>query len=386
MPAPVGTIAAFQAEIDHFQAEFFPESRGWLDELVAAFIRDAARRHLVIIGEPGVGKSAYIAHLAAKYLCPRDSTCAGGELEVGVAGVDPRAFLVSVGQQLGRRYGAEIFGEGLAIRGEVDSGRARDRASAVGVEIEEAYVSPFRRLMIDGLVRARDLSDEARLAGVRIQRVYDSTLAMEPATLLHEALLNPLDQIARLNPGEVVLLLVDGLDVALQQTGAKIIDVIPRVDNLRVVMTSRPGAHLARFPGEDKIALSETGEVDAADAARNFAGRNREDVGALVAHVLQHEAVIGPAVRARTDPDAYSAMVAVRSDGNFLFLRYFFRTLREDIGAGRAEFLTPEGVPRGLDDFYRVILSDRIRGDLSEERWEAVYLPVLGVLAVAQAP
>jgi hypothetical protein len=100
--AGTGRITEFQDEIDQYNAEFFVDSRGWLDELVELFVADKDRRHLVIIGEPGVGKSAYIAHLADRYQCPRYFTRARQELEVGVAGADPRAFLVSVGYQLGK--------------------------------------------------------------------------------------------------------------------------------------------------------------------------------------------------------------------------------------------------------------------------------------------
>jgi hypothetical protein len=379
-----GQITYFQDEIDEYQAEFFEGSRQWLDELVDQFVADENCRRLIIIGEPGVGKSTYIAHLADKYECPRYFTRSRKELEVGTTWVDPKTFLITLGHQLGQKYGAEIIGDDLIIKGKVDIGRAKDHADAVGTEIEEVYLSPFRKLMIDGLVQAKEIGGEARLAGVRIRRLYDSTRNMEPYDLLHEAVLDPLKRLAELYPGEKVILLIDGLDVSSEKGGVQ--DVIPIAENLWVVITSRPGAHLAQFRSEEKIAVSETGDVDMDDETRNFTTQNRIDARNFVNHVILYDKIIEPAVRAsdQITPREYIDLVTGRSDGNFLYLHYFFEALRGDIQQGMANFLTPEGVPRGLYDFYRAILIVRIMQDVNEERWEKIYVPVLGILAVAQ--
>ncbi len=384
MPRLEGRITYFDAEIAEYQSEFFKGSREWLDELVDQFVTSEDRRHLVIVGEPGVGKSTYMAHLADRYECPRYFTRARKELEIGATWVDARTFLISVGHQLGQRYGAEIFSNDLTIRGEVEIGRATDQANAVGTEIEEAFVSPFRKLMIDGLVKAEEVGGEARLAGVRIRRVYDSTRNMEPFDLLHEAVLDPLQKLSQLYKGEIVILLIDGLDVSPENGGIQ--DVIPMADNLRVVATSRPGDRLARFHSEDKVAISETGEVELDEKTQNFAAQNRADARAYITHVIDSDKIIAPAVRAsdKVTPQKYIDLLSARSDGNFLYLHHFLLSLREDIKNNRVDFLSVEGVPRGLYDFYRAILIGRIMRDVSEERWERIYVPVLGVLAVAQ--
>jgi serine/threonine-protein kinase len=105
-----------------------------------------------------------------------------------------------------------------------------------------------------------------------------------------------------------------------------------------------------------------------------------------VAHVVRTDKEIAPAIRGRISSEHYIETVAHRCGGNFLYLHYFFQSLREDIRSGVSDFLNLESVPTGLHDFYRVILIERIKGGLSEERWEDVYVPVLGILAVARGP
>lgn len=381
-----GLITAFASEISRAKGEFFPRSRIWLDDVVEQFVADESRRHLVLLGEPGIGKTTYLAHLADKYRCPRYFHRAGQELEGGVAGGDPAAFLVSIGQQLGQKYGAAVFGEALSIRGEVAIDRGQEHAEAVGVEVEEAYLSPFRRLMVEGLVHAGEVAGEVRLAGVRIRRIFDSALVLPLPTLVHEALLAPLARIAELYPDETVLLLVDGVDVSLQQSGTRLVDVIPTADNLRVVMTSRRGQHLARFRASDKVALSEIADVDGADTSRTYAAQNRNDARDYIAHVIHHDDKIARVIHGRDSTEHFIDTVAERCDGNFLYLHYFFQALREDARAGVADLLSSIRVPRGLNEFYRVILVERLRSGINEERWEDIYLPVLGVLSVAQDP
>ena len=45
--------------------------RGWLLAEIERFRKDLGRRHLVIVGKPGSGKSAFIAYLAEHWNCPR---------------------------------------------------------------------------------------------------------------------------------------------------------------------------------------------------------------------------------------------------------------------------------------------------------------------------
>lgn len=381
-----GKITSLQDQVDAYLAEFLPGTRRRLDEFVEAFVQHPSSRHLLIIGGPGVGKSAFIAHLANKYGCPRYFTRTREELELASTWLSPRVFLITIGHQLREKYGSGIFGKRPALRGEVKVDIASDDAEAVGVEIEDAYVSPFRELRVRGSGKARTVTGRARVIGSRIRRLHDSTLAMTERELLHEAILDPLARLRATRPSERVVLLLDGLDVAVQQPGANILDVLPRAENLRVIATSRPGRHLARFPADEKAALSETAEIETDGTTRSFVAENRDDALRYVEHIVMTDEAIAPVARATAGSKVreYVDLIAERSEGNFLYLHHFFRALRQDIGQGRPDPFSRQAVPTGLHDLYRVILSERIMREVPEERWEDVYTPVLGTLAVAR--
>src|SRR5713101_7984435 len=81
--------------------------REWLFSMVEAWRDDPSVRQLVIVGEPGAGKSAILAYLAETWNCPRHFIRADNMS--GVAGLDPKACLLSLGTQLFQKYGKEIF-------------------------------------------------------------------------------------------------------------------------------------------------------------------------------------------------------------------------------------------------------------------------------------
>src|SRR4051794_5448179 len=99
MPGP---IIDFTAHIDAATAGFV--GREWLDREVAAFVRREAPYAervgpLLIIGEPGIGKTAYAGHLVRTqpsiyYFCSA----------LHPAWLEPRRFARSLGQQLATRF------------------------------------------------------------------------------------------------------------------------------------------------------------------------------------------------------------------------------------------------------------------------------------------
>src|SRR6202011_4894301 len=81
--------------------------RRWLTDEVIRFRDDAQRRHLIIVGEPGSGKSAFVAHLAETWKCPHHFIRV--DSRVGATGLSARVFLISIGKQMAQRYGPGIF-------------------------------------------------------------------------------------------------------------------------------------------------------------------------------------------------------------------------------------------------------------------------------------
>jgi hypothetical protein len=80
--------------------------REWLRAHVDAFLQAADRRTFLLSGEPGLGKTAFLAHLVAQrdyvhhFISARDLNW-----------LSPEAFAQSVGAQLARRFGAWVLAE-----------------------------------------------------------------------------------------------------------------------------------------------------------------------------------------------------------------------------------------------------------------------------------
>lgn len=95
MTKPFGTITTNNNIIySHYDPAKFV-GRRWLVDEVARFRDSRDGRLLLIIGEPGSGKSTFMAFLATIWNCPLHYIRVDNIR--GVAGVDPRSFLVSIG-------------------------------------------------------------------------------------------------------------------------------------------------------------------------------------------------------------------------------------------------------------------------------------------------
>src|SRR5512147_783464 len=104
------TFGSITRHFDIISSHYDPVTyvdRPWLTQLVYQFCEDKDKRHLIIVGEPGSGKTTFLAHLALDWNCPRHFIRAGSIS--GVTGIDPRSFLISLGIQLKQKYGGDIF-------------------------------------------------------------------------------------------------------------------------------------------------------------------------------------------------------------------------------------------------------------------------------------
>ena len=327
--------------------------REWLVEEVRDFRDDPNRRHLIIVGEPGGGKSSFLAYLAETWNCPLHFIRSDN---IGaVASTDPKSFLISIGAQLHEKYGADIFDEGESVKTSVTAGLAQGQAEIIGRFIKELrtplpFLTTNKR---DVQVRVGAALGESRVVGEYIERLVDNSRTLDAVTLLHIAVLSPVKKIGELYPSEKVVILIDALDESLRHTGARILDVIPRVTdsdfppNLRLVMTSRPGAHLdqAGFCDQDLLHLD--------DKQKGYWQANRQDTLAYVVKNINAPdiaAVIQSWPKDKTD--SYIAKIVDSSDGNFLYLYFFFQELRKVLADGDQE-LERIGVPKDLDAIYR---------------------------------
>src|SRR5512141_1444795 len=109
MSGSFGEIRTHREAIDkrYNAADFI--GREWLVKEVTRFRDNKDGRQLIIVGEPGSGKSAFMAYLAEKWNCPRHFM--RFDNISGVTGIAPRNFLISIGEQLHQKYGENISGE-----------------------------------------------------------------------------------------------------------------------------------------------------------------------------------------------------------------------------------------------------------------------------------
>jgi tetratricopeptide (TPR) repeat protein len=332
--------------------------REWLVKKAAQFRDRNDSRHLIIVGEPGSGKSTLLAYLAETWNCPRHFIRADNI--GGVTGVDPRAFLLSIGTQLFQKYGADIFASGEAGSTRVRVGMSKDEAEVVGRVVDELVTPlPFLHQERDIEVTVGAALGNSQVIGERIRRLVNNAYSLPEKTLLHIAVLQPLEKLGELYPKEVVVILVDALDESLEHSGPSILDVIPKENddgfppNLRLVMTSRPGDHLTRFRAQDQLRLDdrETGyyQETIRDTRKYIQKRRKEE--------KLSEAMKGIPKR---QVELFFAEVEKKSDGNFLYLYHYMNVITESIRAGETD-LDEIPVPEDLDEIYRFFAVDRIR-------------------------
>jgi len=333
--------------------------REWLVQKVASFCDNPEGRHLIIVGEPGSGKTALMAYLAEAWNAPRHFIRVGSKS--GTTGVAPRAMLISIGAQLYQKYGQAIFRAPVGGKTSVNIGLAKNKTRVTGRFIQELYTLPFLPLPDrDVVVRVGAALGESKVVGERIGRLIDVTEALSEPELLHVTLLSPLQRLYELHKDEKVIIFIDALDESLSHPGPRIGDIIPRATdqsfppNLRFVMTSRPEDYLAGFQSQDQLHLS------------HYVDKTKKDIRNYIKHVMQASPI--NEIVATWQPEElkkYITDLESSSEDNFLYLYHYFNEIREFVQNGNTD-LRQFSIPRGLDDIYRYFAVEKIRGILKD--------------------
>ncbi len=360
--------------------------RKWLVEEVELF-RDAPdKRHLIIVGEPGSGKSAFIAYLAEKWNCPRHFIRVDNI--GGVTGCAPRAFLMSLGFQLYQKYGREIFPEPDSGKTTINVRSIEDKAKVIGRFVEELYSLPFLPVsQRDINLKVGTASGESKIIGEKIKRLVNDPLFLDEKTLLHIALTQPLQKIQELYPEEKVVIFIDALDESLQHSGTKVVDFIPKAaecpSNLRLVMTSRLGDHLESFQTQDRLYLD--------NEQSEYKQKSLTDAQAYINKRFESEPLSNLFVKLSNQKrNDYVVRFQEISKGNFLYLYHFLNQLDrvyQDTKKNLEQILEQIGnVPKGLDEIYEKFAILKIKKNNSLRDWTELYLPLLGTIAVIREP
>jgi hypothetical protein len=329
-------LTGFEATIARATEGFV--GRKWLDREVDAFLRNKGRyadgaSFLLIVGEPGIGKTAYAAHLARKhgwihYFCSR--------LHPGL--LDPGHFARNLGSQLFKRFGSD-YARVLASQQHVDI-TAQQRVGTIEV------------------------------GGQAVNVYIENLVASDPHELFARLVADPLAALLSERPDETVGLVIDGLDEARTYRGrVTILDLVAAATDLtpgvRTVATSRPDRQMQRL-------LAGAVVLD----LKNFTHDLEHDALGYIGERLRAPAVRNQLKQAGGDTAELTRTIAERGKGNFLYLRLLL--------ASGAPPLAADEVPEGLGDVYARSLDDLlVRSGLE---WRSHVRPVAGILAVAQEP
>ena len=106
--------------------------------------------------------------------------------------------------------------------------------------------------------------------------------------------------------------------------------------------------------------------------------RNRRDINGYLAAQADEEVLAARLAQAGTSPEAFTALLAQRCGGVWVYLRYVL----EEVRLGLREPGAVANLPVGLWSYY----AEQIRRWQGDPAWETVLLPVLATLGVAGEP
>lgn len=361
--------------------------REWLVAEVESRLDRADCRFVLLTGAPGVGKTAFLAHLAAthrdwpRYFVRRDSH------QLLLPG-DATTFLLSIGEQLAAVH-PELFRSGnVEITADQDIGALRPGGEAIAVCIRELLASPFNTTKISADQRIREADGSA--VAVEVGRLVADARLRTMQDLQYLALIDPCRALAEADPSARVVVLVDALDELRYSPAehdiARVLGELPEVpSNLRFVLSARPDAVLGRLQTRADVCV----------LPLDVAGEdNRRDLRTFAERAVADAALSAALAQERLTPNTFLAALLGRANGNFLYLTSVLGAIAEaGSDPARADhlrrLLRVDQLPERLGALYSYFLASISRWAEKrgfEAAWRRFISPLLGVLAVAQAP
>lgn len=378
-------LTEFSDLITRYTVDFV--GRGWLVEQVQALLEEPDCRFVVLTGGPGVGKTAFMAHLAAthpqwpRYFIRRDSR---DLLRPG----DANTFLLTIGGQLATLYPHLFHPENLEVVVRQRIGSLKASGEATAVRIDELRASPFYSVALRVEQEIRQVAGKA--AALEIGRLVSEPRLLQMQDLQYLGLLDPARLLLQTDPEARIVVLVDALD-ELRYSPAepdilRVLRELPEVPpNLRFLISSRPEAFLGRL-----LARS-----DAKELPLDVAGAdNWTDLRTYAEGAIGGDGLKPVLEREGLNPEAFVDGLLDKATGNFLYLKSVLSGIQQALEdpAKRerlSHLLRVEELPGALGRLYGYFLSfivDWVTDSLDQDAWQKYLRPFLGVLAVAQEP
>lgn len=379
-------LTEFSELIEQYTARFV--GREWLVQQVDTLLEDPGCRFVVITGDAGVGKTAFMAHLAKnhpgwpRYFIRRDSR------ELLRPG-DANTFLLTAGGQLATIHPELFRPENLevVVRQRIDD--LTTGGEAIGVRIQELQASPFYSVSVHAEQEIRRVAGKAK--AVEIGRLVAEPRLLSMQDLQYMGLLYPARFLHQTHPQARIVILIDALD-ELRYSPAdpdilRALCELPEIPpNLRFVVSSRRETFLDRLlsRGDVRELGLDMATTENWEDLRTYAKANLPD-GRLEPALTQEK-------RTR---EGFIQDLLVKAAGNFLYLRSVLGAISEALTAPGKEhrlrnLVREEGLPDDLDALYDYFLASIVdwmtRSGFGEATWRSYLRPLLGALAATFEP
>lgn len=399
-------LTEFSDIIDSYTADFV--GRGWLAQQVDDLLAAPNYRIVVITGGAGVGKSAFMADLAAthlqwpRYFIRRDSWQL---LRPG----DAKTFLLTVGGQLASLYPQLFKPENLEI---IVHQRIRNLgadARATGVQIEELHASPFYRVAIEVEQEIDRVAGKA--TGLEIGRLVSDPRNLGMQDLLYMGLIDPAWLLFKDDPETQIVVLVDALDELRFKPveGKSVLDALCELpvdtNGTGVKPQQHPNQKLTGIPPNIRFVVTSRDEKmldqllkrdDVKELPLEMEGENnKQDLCIYLQDNMPQNGLEQALAQAASTTDQFKDDLLRKANGNFLYLRSILNALEEALADQEKSNLLPsllqiDSLPDDLDRLYDhfidAIVTQVISPQFGEMAWRQYLRPLLGILAVAQEP
>ncbi len=381
--------------------------RDWLWQRVQTALFQPNCRFVLLTAEPGAGKSTFMAQLAAdhppaagrptwlRYFIRRDQRTPLGD--VGV-----RSFLLRIGYQLAALHPDLFTQERVQLSVEQRIGEVEAKGEVVGAVVKRVLASPFYQKAVE--VRQHVERNAGRIVGLKLEELVIETRQLDPSDLQYMALLDPARALLQRDPVVQIVVLVDALDEIryhdVEDNILKWLTNCPELPpNIHFVLTSRrPDTALQVFCDKQRPFVQRLTIDPESEPVQH-------DVQVYVDRLVAQPQIAAELASTPQGVGAFAVQLAEKANGNLGYLDALARALdsalaRKDAVLLRAT-LDLRNLPDELEDLYAFFLhqiqveaNDLAVGvtvpdsykPLYLPAWPAVYMPLLGVLAVAAEP
>jgi hypothetical protein len=326
--------------------------RPWLTAELEALLADPQCRLVLLTGEPGIGKSAFIAQVAqehetwAVYFNRRDQ-------RIQLADGSAKSMLLRIGLQLATAFPALFDTEQVRLTVQQRVGELAADSQLVAAEVDRIVSSPFHQIILEISQTISRL--HGGVVGLRAHEWITEPRLIDVPDLAAMALIDPAYRLLRQQSDAQIVVLVDAVDEATDElSGTSIVDWLAAAPelppNVRLVLTSREDDRLLNRLKGHADALRSL-RIDGADV------RVQQDLRRLAEDLSTSPSVVSALTAAGRNARDFVSEAVVRADGNIGYLDAIARAIDERSGDAESRMaidalLSLDQLPGALTELY----------------------------------